>query len=51
MTSTDLLPAAVLRRKAVVDIRQSTLKQVLNNLESQRRQYELVDVARHLPRC
>ena len=47
MTSTDLLPAAVLRRKAVVYIRQSTPRQVQNNLESRRRQYELVDVARH----
>jgi DNA invertase Pin-like site-specific DNA recombinase len=46
MTSADLLPAAVLRRKAVVYIRQSTPGQVQSNLESQRRQYELVDVAR-----
>jgi len=46
MTSADLLPAAVLKRKAVVYIRQSTPGQVQNNLESQRRQYELVDVAR-----
>ena len=46
MTSADLLPAAVLRRKAVVYIRQSTPGQVHNNLESQRRQYELVDLAR-----
>jgi excisionase family DNA binding protein len=46
MTSADLLPAAVLRRKAVVYIRQSTQAQVQTNLESQRRQYELVDVAR-----
>ena len=42
MTSTELLPAAVLTRKAVVDIRQSTEAQVQSNLESQRRQYELV---------
>ena len=47
MTSADLLPAAVLRRKAVVYVRQSTQAQVQANLESQRRQYELVAVARH----
>ena len=46
MTSTDLLPAAVLRRKAVVYVRQSTQTQVQTNLESQRRQYDLVDEAR-----
>lgn len=47
MTTHDsLLPATVLRRKAVVYVRQSTPQQVQSNLESQRRQYELVDVAR-----
>src|SRR5882672_4852137 len=46
MTGAELLPAAVLNRKAVVYIRQSTQTQVQTNLESQRRQYELVDVAR-----
>ena len=46
MTNADLLPAAVLKRKAVVYIRQSTPAQVQINLESQRRQYELVDEAR-----
>ena len=46
MASADLLPAAVLKRKAVVYIRQSTEAQVQTNLESRRRQYELVDVAR-----
>jgi excisionase family DNA binding protein len=46
MTSADLLPATVLKRKAVVYVRQSTQAQVQTNLESQRRQYELVDVAR-----
>src|ERR1700712_1597357 len=46
MTSNDLLPVTVLKRKAVVYVRQSTPGQVQNNLESQRRQYELVDVAR-----
>jgi hypothetical protein len=38
MTSADLLPAAVLNRKAVVYVRQSTLAQVQSNLEGQRRQ-------------
>ena len=46
MTNADLLPAAVLKRKAVVYVRQSTPTQVQTNLESQRRQYELVEVAR-----
>ena len=46
MTSADLLPATVLKRKAVVYVRQSTQTQVQTNLESQRRQFELVDVAR-----
>ena len=46
MASADLLPAAVLKRKAVVYVRQSTQAQVQTNLESRRRQYELVDVAR-----
>ena len=46
MTSTDLIPAVVLKRKAVVYVRQSTQSQVMTNLESKRRQYDLVDVAR-----
>jgi DNA invertase Pin-like site-specific DNA recombinase len=46
MTNADLLPAVVLKRKAVVYVRQSTQAQVQTNLESQRRQYELVDEAR-----
>src|SRR5580704_272251 len=46
MTNADLLPAAVLKRKAVVYVRQSTPTQVQTNLESQRRQYDLVEVAR-----
>src|SRR5437763_17158807 len=48
MTSSDALalPEAVLKRKAVVYIRQSTQAQVQINLESQRRQYELVELAR-----
>ena len=41
-----LLPASVLQRKAVVYVRQSTPQQVQLNLESQRRQYELVEAAR-----
>ena len=46
MTASDLLPAEVLRRKAVVYIRQSTQAQVQAHTESTRRQYELVDLAR-----
>jgi hypothetical protein len=46
MTSSELLPATVLSRKAVVYVRQSTQSQVMTNLESQRRQYDLVEVAR-----
>jgi DNA invertase Pin-like site-specific DNA recombinase len=46
MASADLLPAAVLTRKAVVYIRQSTPAQVQSNLESRRRQYDLVEIAR-----
>jgi DNA invertase Pin-like site-specific DNA recombinase len=46
IASTDLLPAAVLTRKAVVYIRQSTQAQVQSNLESRRRQYDLVEIAR-----
>ncbi|WP_287307165.1 recombinase family protein, partial [Mesorhizobium sp.] len=46
MTSSNLIPATILKRKAVVYVRQSTQAQVRLNLESQRRQYELVDVAR-----
>jgi DNA invertase Pin-like site-specific DNA recombinase len=46
MSSTDLLPAAVLRRKAVVYVRQSSQTQVQVNLESRRRQYDLVEEAR-----
>jgi excisionase family DNA binding protein len=47
MTGADLLPATVLKRKAVVYVRQSTQTQIQTNLESQRRQYELVDEARN----
>lgn len=45
-TNDTFLPAVVLQRKAIVYVRQSTPQQVLSNLESQRRQYELVDVAK-----
>jgi DNA invertase Pin-like site-specific DNA recombinase len=40
------LPELLLRRKAIVYVRQSTQTQVQTNLESQRRQYDLVEVAR-----
>lgn len=46
MTNTDRLPAPLLQRKAVVYVRQSTQAQVPMNLESQRRQYELVGEAK-----
>ena len=46
MMDSEILPAALLKRKAVVYIRQSTQAQVQVNLESQRRLYELVDEAR-----
>ncbi|ANY82195.1 serine recombinase (plasmid) [Microvirga ossetica] len=46
MTKSDLIPTVLLRRKAVVYVRQSTQSQVMTNLESQRRQYDLVDLAR-----
>jgi hypothetical protein len=46
MTSAETIPAVVLKRKAVVYVRQSTQSQVMTNLESKRRQYDLVDVAR-----
>ena len=44
--SAEVIPAALLKRKAVVYVRQSTQTQVQTNLESQRRQYDLVEVAR-----
>lgn len=46
MTAADALPASVLRRRAVVYVRQSSQSQVQANLESKRRQYDLVEVAR-----
>ena len=44
--SAEMLPAVLLKRKALVYVRQSTQTQVQTNLESQRRQYDLVEVAR-----
>ena len=46
MSASDPLPRSVLARKAVVYVRQSSPGQVRENVESQRRQYGLVDVAR-----
>lgn len=46
MSALSPLPPALLKRKAVVYVRQSSQSQVLQNLESQRRQYDLVDAAR-----
>src|SRR5690242_9848418 len=46
MTDGEVLPPAILKRKAVVYVRQSTQAQVQLHIESQRRQYELVDEAR-----
>jgi len=46
MTGAELLPRQLLKRKAVVYVRQSTQSQVMVNLESQRRQYDLVNIAR-----
>ena len=46
MRASKALPSSVLTRKAVVYVRQSTSAQVKGNLESQRRQYHLEDVAR-----
>lgn len=45
MGNADFLPPSVLKRKAVVYVRQSTQAQVQTNLENKRRQYELVDAA------
>ena len=42
----EMLPEGLLKRKAIVYVRQSTQTQVQTNLESQRRQYDLVEVAR-----
>lgn len=45
-TTSEKITPAHLGRKAVVYVRQSTMHQVLENRESQRRQYELADRAR-----
>src|ERR1700761_2854929 len=45
MTNADPLPPTVLSRKAIVYVRQSTQTQGQVHLESQRRQYDLVDEA------
>lgn len=46
MAGAEFIPTQLLQRKAVVYVRQSTQSQVMTNLESQRRQYDLVDIAR-----
>lgn len=43
MTNVDRLPELLLKRKAAAYARQSTQTQVQTNLESQRRQYDLVN--------
>src|SRR5215475_7479514 len=45
MTNSEVIPADLLQRKAVVYVRQSSPSQVLTNLESQRLQYDLVKIA------
>lgn len=39
-------PSGLLKRQAVIYVRQSMQSQVMTNLESQRRQYDLVEMAR-----
>jgi len=46
MTGAEPIPAAILGRRAVVYVRQSSPGQVAANAEGRRRQYELVEVAR-----
>lgn len=46
MSRSDRLPDSVIQRTAIVYVRQSSQAQVQGNLESQRRQYALADVAR-----
>lgn len=41
MTNSEVIPAKLLQRKAVVYVRQSSPAQVVTNLESQRLQYDL----------
>jgi excisionase family DNA binding protein len=45
LTIAQALPATILQRRAIVYVRQSTQSQVMTNLESQRRQYDLVETA------
>jgi len=40
-TNAELIPAVVLKKQAVVYVRQSTQSQIMTNLESKRRQYDL----------
>lgn len=40
MSNDDRLPSLLLKRKAVIHVRQSTQTQVQMNLESKRRQYD-----------
>src|ERR1700743_491707 len=46
MTGAGVILEVILRGKAVVYVGQSTQSQVMTNLESQRRQYDLVEIAR-----
>ena len=45
MTWPSTFPPELLKRQAVIYVRQSTQSQVMTNLESQRRQYDLVEMA------
>ena len=45
MTNSEVIPAELLQRMAVVYVRQSSPAQVVTNLESQRLQYDLVRIA------
>ena len=44
--SAETLPGELLKRRAIVYVRQSSPTQVQTNLESQRRQYDLVELAK-----
>jgi DNA invertase Pin-like site-specific DNA recombinase len=46
--NTDKIQRSHLERAAIIYVRQSSMEQVRHNLESQRRQYELADLARQL---
>ena len=46
MSAISSLPPALLKRKAVVYVLRSSQSQVMQNLESQRRQYDLANAAR-----